>query len=42
MSDPDSTINGLIATKTFKKDRPMLFFTQQHGENNLFEIFPWE
>jgi secreted PhoX family phosphatase len=40
MSEGDSTIDGLIGTKTFKKDRAMLFFTQQHGENNLFEVFP--
>jgi hypothetical protein len=40
MSEGDSTINGLIGTKAFKKDRAMLFFTQQHGENNLFEVFP--
>jgi hypothetical protein len=40
MSEGDSSINGLIGTKTFKKDRARLFFTQQHGENNLFEVFP--
>jgi hypothetical protein len=40
MSEGDSTINGLIGTKEFKKDRALLFFTQQHGENNLFEVFP--
>ena len=40
MSEGDSTIQGLIGTKTFKKDRARLFFTQQHGENNLFEVFP--
>src|SRR5438874_1585257 len=40
MSEGDSSINGLIGTKTFKTDRARLFFTQQHGENNLFEIFP--
>jgi len=40
MSEGDSTIKGLIGTKTFKKDRAVLFFTQQHGENNLFEVFP--
>jgi hypothetical protein len=40
MSEGDSTINGLIGTKVFKKDRARLFFTQQHGENNLFEIVP--
>jgi hypothetical protein len=39
MSEEDSTIEGLIGTTTFKRDRAMLFFTQQHGENNLFEVF---
>jgi secreted PhoX family phosphatase len=40
MSEGDSTIHGLIGTREFRKDRAMLFFTQQHGENNLFEVFP--
>ena len=40
MSEGDSTIQGLIGTKTFKTDRARLFFTEQHGENNLFEMFP--
>jgi len=40
MSEGDSSINGLIGTKVFKKGRARLFFTQQHGENNLFEVFP--
>jgi hypothetical protein len=40
MSEGDSTIQGLIGTKVFKKGRARLFFTQQHGENNLFEVFP--
>jgi len=40
MSDGDPTIGGLIGTKELKKDRARLFFTQQHGENNLFEVFP--
>ena len=40
MSEGDSTIGGLIGTKVFKKERARLFFTQQHGENNLFEISP--
>jgi hypothetical protein len=40
MSEGDTTIEGLIGTKAFKKDRARLFFTQQHGENNLFEVFP--
>ena len=35
-----ATIDGLIGTKEFRKDRARLFFTQQHGENNLFEVFP--
>jgi hypothetical protein len=39
MSEGDSTIEGLIGTKTFKRDRAMLFFTHQHGENNLYEVF---
>src|SRR5947207_691713 len=40
MAEGDSSINGLIGSKTFKTDRARLFFTQQHGENNLFEVFP--
>jgi secreted PhoX family phosphatase len=40
MSEGDSSINGLIGTKVFKKGRARLFFTQQHGENNLFEVSP--
>ena len=40
MSDGDATIGGLIGTKELKRDRARLFFTQQHGENNLFEVFP--
>jgi hypothetical protein len=40
MSEGDSTIDGLIGTHEFRKDRALLFFTQQHGENNLFEVFP--
>jgi hypothetical protein len=40
MSEGDATIGGLIGTKEFKKDRARLFFTEQHGENNLFEVFP--
>ena len=40
MSEGDSTIRGLIGTREFRKDRAMLFFTQQHGENNLYEMFP--
>jgi hypothetical protein len=40
MSEGDSSISGLIGMKVFKKGRARLFFTQQHGENNLFEVFP--
>ena len=40
MSEGDSTIGGLIGTKVFKKGSARLFFTQQHGENNLLEVFP--
>jgi hypothetical protein len=40
MSDGDSTIHGLLGTRELRTDRARLFFTEQHGENNLFEIFP--
>jgi hypothetical protein len=40
MSEEDSTINGLIGTKTLRKDRARLFFTQQHRENNCLKCFP--
>jgi hypothetical protein len=40
MSEGDSSIKGLIGTKTFKTGRARLFFTQQQGENNLFEVSP--
>ena len=40
MSEGDSTIGGLIGTREFRTDRARLFFTQQHGENNLYEMFP--
>jgi secreted PhoX family phosphatase len=40
MSEGDSTIGGLIGTREFRTDRARLFFTQQHGENNLFDVFP--
>ena len=40
MSEGDSSLSGLIGTNTFRSDRARLFFTQQHGENNLFEVFP--
>jgi hypothetical protein len=39
MSDGDPTIKGLLGTKQLNKDNAMLFFTQQHGENNLYQIF---
>jgi len=40
MSEGDSTIHGLLGTREFRTDRARLFFTEQHGENNLFEVFP--
>jgi len=40
MSEGDSTIGGLIGTREFRTDAARLFFTQQHGENNLFEVSP--
>jgi secreted PhoX family phosphatase len=40
VSEGDSTVRGLIGTKVFKKERARLFFTQQHGENKLFEVTP--
>jgi len=40
MSEGDSTIGGLIGTREFRTDRARLFLTQQHGENNLYEMFP--
>jgi hypothetical protein len=40
MSEGDSSIVGLIGTTVFSTDRARLFFTQQHGENSLFEVFP--
>jgi hypothetical protein len=40
MSEGDSSIHGLIGTREFRTDRARLFFTEQHGENNLFEVFP--
>jgi hypothetical protein len=40
MSEGDSTIGGLIGSREFRTDRARLFFTQQHGENNLYEMFP--
>ena len=40
MSEGDSSINGLIGRNVFSTETARLFFTQQHGENNLFEVFP--
>jgi hypothetical protein len=40
MSEGDSTIGGLIGTREFRRDRARFFFTQQHGENNLFDVSP--
>jgi len=40
MSEGDATIRGLIGSREFRKDRALLFFTQQHGENNLFDVSP--
>jgi Alkaline phosphatase PhoX len=40
MSEGDSTIHGLIGSREFRRDPARLFFTQQHGENNLYEVFP--
>ena len=40
MSEGDATIGGLIGTREFRTNWARLFFTQQHGENNLHEVFP--
>lgn len=40
MSEGDSSVEGLIGRNTFRRDLARLFFTEQHGENNLFEVFP--
>ena len=37
-SDGDSSIAGLIGGKIPNTRQGRLFFTQQHGENNLFEV----
>lgn len=37
-SDGDSTVNGLLGTKEIQPRNGLLFFTQQHGENNLYLI----
>lgn len=42
MSDGDVSITGLAGSKELTYPTGLLFFTQQHGENNLFQIFPRE
>lgn len=37
-SDGDTSIKGLLGAKPVDRNRGQLFFTQQHGENNLFEV----
>jgi len=37
-SDGDSSIKGLLGRQAPKVDDSRLFFTQQHGEHNLFEV----
>jgi len=37
-SDGDSSIGGLLGTKEIPAKDGLLFFTQQHGENNLYLI----
>ncbi|MEP6822901.1 MAG: hypothetical protein ABI946_11180, partial [Chthoniobacterales bacterium] len=37
-SDGDSSIAGLIGAKIPNPRKGRLFLTQQHGENNLFEV----
>lgn len=41
-SDGDSSIEGLIGRHLPFRGQERLFFTQQHGENNLFEVMPRE
>jgi hypothetical protein len=36
-SDGDSSVKGLLGAKS-PKEEGLLFFTQQHGENNLYQI----
>jgi hypothetical protein len=36
-SNGDSSVRGLLGTKSPEHDG-LLFFTQQHGENNLYQI----
>jgi hypothetical protein len=40
MSDGDASISGLAGSKELNHQTALLFFTQQHGENNLFQIVP--
>jgi hypothetical protein len=40
MSETNSTMRSSIGTQELKKERARLFFTQQYGENNLYEVFP--
>jgi hypothetical protein len=42
MSDGDASTGGLAGSKELNHQTALLFFTQQHGENNLFQIFPRE
>lgn len=37
-SDGDSSVRGLLGTKEIQPRDGLLFFTQQHGENNLYLI----
>jgi secreted PhoX family phosphatase len=39
MSDGDASIRGLAGSKELNHNTGLLFVTQQHGENNLFQIF---
>jgi hypothetical protein len=37
-SDGDSSVAGLIGQRKPGANQSRLFFTQQHGENNLYEV----
>ena len=37
-SDGDSSVKGLLGRQAPNVHDGRLFFTQQHGENNLFEV----
>jgi len=39
-SDGDSSVGGLIGTRKINPSDGLLFFTMQHGENNLYLIQP--